>query len=150
MIQMDGNLHAGPNLIKDDPNKQNQNGRFFCEFLSRNPQLIAVNALDLCDGLITRKREFENRTEEAVLDFFIINDKLRPYLKSMKVDEDKEFNLINLTQLKRNARIIETDHNGLVIEMELDGGKSKPIREDIFNLRNRKLSMKKLRIMRSF
>ena len=27
MIQMDGNLHAGQDLIKDDPNKQNQNGR---------------------------------------------------------------------------------------------------------------------------
>jgi hypothetical protein len=55
----------------------------------------------------------------------------------MKVDEYKEYNLINLAQLKKNARMIETDHNGLVVEMELDEGKSKPIREELFNLRNK-------------
>ena len=55
----------------------------------------------------------------------------------MKVDEDKEYNLINLAQLKKNARMIETDHNGLVVEMELDEGKSKPIREELFNLKNK-------------
>ena len=32
-IQMDGNLHAGSQLIDGDPNKQNQNGRLFCELL---------------------------------------------------------------------------------------------------------------------
>ena len=86
VIQMDGNLHAGENFIKNDPNKQNGNGRLFCEFLERNPELIVVNALDICEGVITRKREFENKTEEAVLDFFLINDKMRPFLKKMKID----------------------------------------------------------------
>ena len=46
IIQMDGNLHAGPELIKGDPNNQNQNGKLFCEFLARNPQLIVVNSLN--------------------------------------------------------------------------------------------------------
>ena len=138
MIQMDGNLHAGPNLIKDDPNKQNQNGKMFCEFLDRNPQLIVVNSLELCDGLITRRRQVENRTEEAVLDYFIINERLRPFLKKMKVDEDRELNLINLAQFKKNSRMIESDHNGLVVDMDLGMGKNKPIREEIFNLRNKK------------
>ena len=60
IIQMDGNLHAGSALIKDDPNKQNSNGLLFCEFLKRNPELIVVNSLDICEGLITRKRTLEN------------------------------------------------------------------------------------------
>ena len=71
IIQMDGNLHAGPELVKNDPNGQNRNGSMFCEFLARNPQLIVVNTLDICEGLITRKRELKNATEEAVLDFFL-------------------------------------------------------------------------------
>ena len=29
VIQMDGNLHGGPELIKNDPNQQNQNGKLF-------------------------------------------------------------------------------------------------------------------------
>ena len=55
----------------------------------------------------------------------------------MIIDEEKQFNLLNLSQLKKNKRIIETDHNGLVLEMELDVGKVKPEREEIFNLRNK-------------
>ena len=33
IIQMDGNLHAGDKLIKNDPNPQNQNGKLFFEVL---------------------------------------------------------------------------------------------------------------------
>ena len=66
VIQMDGIVHAGPALIKGDPNKQIGNGLLFCEFLERNPELIVVNSLELCKGLIKRRRELENRTEEAI------------------------------------------------------------------------------------
>ena len=54
---MDGNLHAGQALLKNDPNPQNRNGKMFIEFLERNPTLIVVNALDVCEGLITKKKE---------------------------------------------------------------------------------------------
>ena len=67
IIQMDGNLHAGSDLICGDPNKQNQNGRLFCELLERNPNLSVVNALELCEGVITRTREVQNNTEQAQL-----------------------------------------------------------------------------------
>ena len=137
IIQMDGNLHAGSSLIQKDPNKQNNNGFLFCEFLERNPQLIVVNTLDLCEGVITRKRILENKTEEAILDFYIVNEQMRRFLKKMKIDEDKEMNLLNLAQMKQNRRIIETDHNGLLLEMELDVGKSSPERQEIFNFRNK-------------
>ena len=32
IIQMDGNLHAGEKLIKNDPHPQNHNGKLFMEF----------------------------------------------------------------------------------------------------------------------
>ena len=66
-----------------------------------------------------------------------MNEQMRTYLRKMKVDEEKELNLINLAQLKKNNRIIETDHNGLVLEMELELGRNKPEREEMFNLRNK-------------
>ena len=137
IIQMDGNLHAGEDFIKGDRNKQNQNGKNFCDFLKRNPELVVVNSLDMCNGIITRKRKVENRIEEAVLDFFIINEKIRPFLRSMKIDEDKELTLINLAQINKNRKLIETDHNAMVLEMDLNVENVKSKREEIFNMKNK-------------
>ena len=70
ILQMDGNLWAGKNLIKGDVNRQNQNGKYFQTFLQENSHLNVVNALDLCEGIITRVRHTKERTEESILDFF--------------------------------------------------------------------------------
>ena len=86
IIQMDGNLHAGEKLIKNDPNPQNQNGKLFFEVLQRNSGLVVVNSESICEGLITRKRQVESKTEKEVLDFFLVNEKLEPFLKRMVVD----------------------------------------------------------------
>ena len=56
VIQFDGNLWAGEKIIPNDPRAQNKNGKLFEQFLERNPHLTVVNALDLCEGLITRSR----------------------------------------------------------------------------------------------
>ena len=137
IIQMDGNLHAGRELVKGDPNIRNQNGKYFCEFLDRNPQLIVVNSLDLCEGIITRKRVVEQNIEQAVLDFIIINDKVQPFLRKMKIDEEKEMTLINLAQMKKNKKMIETDHNAMILELDLEIENKKTKREEIFNIKNK-------------
>ena len=98
IIQMDGNLHAGKELLKNDPNPQNANGKMFMDFLERNPTLIVVNALDICEGLITRVR----KSEKSILDFFIVNEKLRQYLKKMIIDEGGDYSLSNFAQLHKN------------------------------------------------
>ena len=51
---MDGNLWAGDEIIKDDPRKQNQNGKYFEKCLHQNSHLSVVNALNICEGIITR------------------------------------------------------------------------------------------------
>ena len=43
ILQMDRILHAGPALLKNDPNLQNR-------FLERTPSIIVVNALEVCEG----------------------------------------------------------------------------------------------------
>ena len=109
----------------------------FAEFLERNRNLIVANSLDTCEGLITRKRELKNKTEEAVLDFMIINEKLRPFVRKITIDENKEYKLINLAQLKQNNEFIETDHNSLILELEINGENCKIKREEMLNLRNK-------------
>ena len=56
ILQMDGNLWAGPHIIPGDPNPRNKNGELFNQFLKRHPHLTVVNSLDICHGLITRRR----------------------------------------------------------------------------------------------
>ena len=69
IIQMDGNLWAGRNIIKNDPKPQNQNGKLFEDFLHKNPDLNVVNAMTECEGKITRKRHTKNGIQESILDF---------------------------------------------------------------------------------
>ena len=119
IIQMDGNLHAGPEVIKNDPNRQNNNGKLFTEFLERNPNVFVANNLSCCEGSITRKRILENRTEIAVLDFFIMNEIMRPFLIKMVIDEERNFCLSNFSQMKQNRRVIETDHNLMYSDFDI-------------------------------
>ena len=137
ILQMDGNLHAGQSLIKNDPNPINQNGKLFLEFLENNPSLIVVNTLDLCTGLITRRRELISKTEEAVLDFFVINEKLRPLLSKMLIDENRDYCLSNYAQIRKNQRVIESDHNSEILELDVQFCKRKPERIEMFNLKNK-------------
>ena len=137
VIQLDGNLHAGMEVIKNDPNIQNKNGKLFFNFLKRNPSLVVVNALSLCEGLITRRRELEEKTEEAVLDFFIINERMLLYLKRMIIDEDKNYTLSNFAQKRKNGKVIETDHNALIMELNIEVIQKKPERIELLNLKNK-------------
>ena len=66
ILQMDGNLWAGSNIIKHDENKQNKNGKLFELYLKNNPKLSVVNALPVCKGLFTR----ENTTKLELVKVF--------------------------------------------------------------------------------
>ena len=55
-LQGDLNSWLGYDVINGDPHKQNENGKLFSTFLQRHPQLIVANALPICKGIITRKR----------------------------------------------------------------------------------------------
>ena len=61
---MDGNLWAGPDLIPNDPNHSNKNGKLLKKFLEEHENLTVVNSLNLCQGLITRLRKTVLRTEK--------------------------------------------------------------------------------------
>ena len=136
IIEMDGNLHAG-GLVENDPNPQNVNGKMFMQFLQRNGSLAVVNSMNICEGVITRQRQLESRLEEAVLDFYIVNDKLTPFIKRMVVDEKREYCLSNFAQKKKNKKVTETDHNGLILDVSLKFSQEKTNRRTMFNLRNK-------------
>ena len=56
ILQMDGNLHIGPDMLPGDPNKCNINGKLFIAFLEKFPHLAVINATKKCEKVITRRR----------------------------------------------------------------------------------------------
>ena len=95
ILQFDGNLWAGEKIVPGDPHQQNRNGRLFQEFLERHPQLSVVNSMSLCEGLITRSRTKNGAKELSILDFFVVCDRVLPFVQKMVIDESRTFILTN-------------------------------------------------------
>ena len=101
ILQMDSNAHMGEQLIKNDPNVQNLNGKLLSQFLDRMPQLTVINSLPICEGLITRMRKTTKGTEMSVLDVFVTCSKILPFVKKMKIDEKRENHLTNFSAFQK-------------------------------------------------
>ena len=80
IIQMDSNSHLGEEIIENDVNEQNVNGKMFADFLDRNPQLSLINSLPVCEGKITRMRTTTRGVEKSILDVFVTCDRILPYI----------------------------------------------------------------------
>ena len=137
IIQMDGNLWAGKTLIKNDPRPQNSNGRMFQQFLDRNLHLTVVNSLNICEGLITRKRARNGKIEMSVLDFFIVCDRVLPFVTRMFIDEDKKYVLTNYENVRKGGKANDTDHATEYMDLELKVITKKPVRNEIWNFKCR-------------
>ena len=134
VLQMDGNLWAGKGILRNDPRNQNQNDKYFEKFLHNNPILTVVNALPLCTGLITRRRNAKNGIQESVLDFYVVCDKLLPLVSSMKIDELGQNSLTKY----HKGNVVTTDHSRLDMEIELEFHKEKGHKcQNAFNVRNK-------------
>ena len=137
ILQMDGNCHLGEEIIKNDPNIQNLNGKLFCEFLERNPHLTIINSLPLCEGTITRMRKTSRGMGKSVLDVFVACDKIVPYVTRMVVDEKREKVLTNYRKFKQIGRIIESDHNPIFLFLSLKFSKLINERITVYQFRNK-------------
>ena len=137
IMQFDGNLWAGANIIPGDKRKQNRNGKFFEEFLDRNPHLTVVNSLSLCKGLITRTRLRDGNLEESVLDFFVVCDRVLPHVKSMEIDEDKKHILTNYEQVRMGGKASDSDHFTEIMDVDLTIMTEKPERKILFNFKDK-------------
>ena len=142
ILQMDGNLWAGPEIIKNDPHQCNANGQFLRDFLTMFPQLNVVNNLDLCEGIITRRRQTVKRLEESILDFYIVCEKILPFIKRMVIDEDQHYVLSNYSKVKGKQTIKKSDHNPVLLELLLEYTEKKPDRIETFNFRNKECQQK--------
>ena len=138
IMQFDGNLWAGSNLVPGDPRPQNKNGKLFGEFLSRQKQLTIVNSLPLCEGLITRMRVKDGKAETSILDFFVVCSRVLPYVSRMKIDDDKKYILTNYKPARKGEKATDTDHFTEILDINLDIVPGKPKRREIFRFKDKK------------
>ena len=138
ILQFDGNLWAGPDIIPGDPRPQNNNGRIFQQFLERNKNLSVVNALPICEGLITRSRVKNGVEEQSILDFFVVCSRVLPFVSRMVVDSDKKHILTNYKHAKNGIRATDSDHLTEYIDVKLKIIPEKPLRREILNFKNKK------------
>ena len=132
IVQMDGNLHAGEAIVKGDPNKINNNCRLFSTFLNNNQSMTLLNSSDKCEGTITRKRVKGQKVEQAVLDFALISDNLKPFFSKMVIDEDRKYALSSYL----NKKCRDSDHFTQLIDFDIQYRRQKPVREEYFNFKN--------------
>ena len=137
ILQLDSNCHLGKEIIKDDVNVQNLNGKLFCAFMERNPHHSIINALPICEGTITRMRKTTRGVEKSVLDVFVTCDEIRPYIVKMRVDEKRENALINFKAAKQIKRVIESDHNPVILDLNLIFSGIKPERVEVFRFKDK-------------
>ena len=136
IIQMDGNLWAGPELIQNYPmnaTKMDKCSKIFLKLL----QLTVVNNLDVSAGLITRRRQTVRKFEESILDFYVVCDKMLPFLEKMTVDEEQIYVLSSFSKVKGEQVIKKSDHNPVILELFLSYTVKKPDRIETFNFRNK-------------
>ena len=137
VLHFDGNLWAGENIIPGDPRQQNRNGKLFEEFLGRNPHLSVVNSLPLCKGLITRRRLRDGNLEESILDFYVVCDRVLPYIVRMEIDESKKYVLTNYEQVRKGGKAADTDHATQIMDVDLELLTEKPVRTELFNFKDK-------------
>ena len=135
IIQMDGNLWGGEEIVRNDPRPQNSNGLIFKNFLERNPHLTVVNNLSQCEGLITRERICKSGTEKSILDFFIVCNLVLPFVKRMVIDEDKKYVLTNYENVRKGGKANNSDHNSQYLDLVIRANIEKPVRTEVWNLK---------------
>ena len=136
ILHFDGNLWAGKDIIPNDPRPQNRNGKLFEEFLKRHPHLTVVNALPQCEGLITRKRLRKGIIEESVLDFFVVCNRVLPFVSKMVIDEQKQYILTNYQRARFGGKATDSDHFTEYLDIDLKFSSMKPDRIEVFNFKD--------------
>ena len=106
IIQMDANSWLGGNFIPGDPNIiTNSNGKLFRNFLQRNKNIYLVNAMSLCEGVITRQRITELLKEKSVIDVFLVCERVLSFVRKMLIDENRENPLTNFHGSNKNKKV---------------------------------------------
>ena len=134
IIAFDANSKVGMKYIPNHNVEQSQNGKLLGEIIDRN-NLIVVNGLTCCDGIITRRRILEKDKEETVIDYVIISEGMKHSLLSMLIDQSDDYALFSISN---DRKIKRSDHNSIITRFNITPKPKKKTKKiEYYNLRNR-------------
>ena len=107
---MDANAKVGKDIISRNNHITSNNGKLLLDVIDRQDLLIA-NSLDICKGIVTRVREFENRTEKSTIDYILTCRALAKDMTEMVIDEDRTYTLARYVKKKAGKKVIKSNHN---------------------------------------
>ena len=94
ILQGDLNSWLGPDILPGDTKQQNQNGKLFVNFVKSN-KLTIVNTLSICKGMKTWTRMRQGVQLSSTIDFFVVCERVLPYLQEMIIDTDNKYRITN-------------------------------------------------------
>ena len=136
IIELDSNAKLGNENINGDPHMISENGKILRDITERR-NLVVVNSLSKCDGIITRRRETSNSLEESVIDYFIVCKKVEPFVTKMVVDDKREKVLTKFATKNGDKVVKESDHNILICEFSFSVPRKEKQRTEVFTMRNK-------------
>ena len=74
--------------------------------------------------------------EESVLDFFVVCDRVLPYVTKMEIDENKKYVLTNYEPARKGGKASDTDHATQIMDVNLTVMTEKPERRELFDFKN--------------
>lgn len=112
IIIFDSNVHVGKTVVLGSTEDQDRGGKILMKMISEE-NLVLLNAMDLCSGVITRVDP--RNGNGSTLDLAICNQFMCDNICEMKIDEDQNFIPTNYA-----STIKKTDHNTIVVKMVVD------------------------------
>ena len=86
----------------------------FQDFLHKIPNINVTNALTDCEGILTRVRHMQYKTQDPVLYFFLVYDELLPLVTKVKIHKK-----VDLCITRYKEHVVKTDHKMLNLELKI-------------------------------
>ena len=137
IVSFDANSKLGPEWIPNDRHKQSPNGAVLAGIIKRHALVVANSLKGKSSGVITRNRTTVDGDEKSTIDFVIISSDMVDKVVSVKIDEDKTNCLTSITKSKNGTRVIKSDHNTIITNLQVNWNKKvKKDKLEIFNFKN--------------
>ena len=112
LMVLDANVHLGKEIIVGGIEDQDWGGKEFMEMINKE-NIVLINVLDLCKGVITRVDPRNGKG--STIDLALCNKFLIDQVLEMKVDEEELYKPTNYAPVLK-----KTDHNSIILKVKVD------------------------------
>ena len=136
LIAEDSNSKLGNEMIKNDPHPMSENGKLLANMISRQNLIIINNSEHCKGGPVTRQRNVKGKEEKSCIDFIIVCRELADHFLNATIDCNQIYCLTQYTSTKGNKVLNKSDHFTIIATFQLECKGQKPVRREIFKLRD--------------